>query len=64
MDRFTVERFINFQEKNRAMAFKFGQMAQSTRDSGKMTKPRDSGDLFSLMVMCTRVNGVMIKLMV
>ena len=47
----------------KVMVYKFGQMDQNMKDSGIMIWHVDMEDLFLLMVMFTKVIGLMIKLM-
>ena len=44
--------------------FRFGLTAQDMMDSGLMEKPKDMEDLSMQKAMCTRENGLRIKLMV
>ena len=45
-----------------ALAFRHGQMGQGMKDFGNTIKHVDAGSFGTLMAMCLKENGLMIKL--
>ena len=46
-----------------ALAFRHGQMERDMKDFGNTIKHADAGSFGTLMAMCLKANGSMIKLM-